>query len=582
MVNSFSRRADRLKGRVEFLTLFKRPYGDEWLVAARKFFDNQEGLAVGIDGSMDYDERLEMILFYVCVTAYKCPIRFDEKSVKVNVKAAERDSRFTASAAIPLWLDDTSYTLHPITSTDVEFEFKQALDRIPYAIMTLGELSLALNAINQEEVKVLFLDRPLAGTFGPAARDLRLLLRIGSSALTEIETQEGRLSLLDLSLASVLGPGTLYVPARPPYLLYRAIQTLIHRGELMKSDLARELKIGDEELNRLVKKLNEMNERYNQQLLERSNLTTISLRPQVKNYWVRAKAVAEAVRKRVFESGEHPLQLDEDRWLTVLDINAVNVFLVYELLQQAHKKGVLVIGVTKDTVASDFTRSIIPYAVHQNLLKSSSTPLIRNDKAFLTILTSVNKEFIETPWRSLSYDVCFTTLVKSGDQKAPLRAARKIVFREKFLVKSYFQLKSFSTDNQARSPVFVYDRFYHPVFDEAYCKSLHVLSKDKVIQIEPYVEDGGMNHLDNLILVILSQSDNPEVLEAIGHNQLLYLADKAVKAEVNLMRAMLRGVADLHLGNLARKHRYFYITKGYRGARSEIEQSRRRAAQAEV
>jgi len=578
LVKSFTTRADRLKGRCEFQALFKRASGDEWLVAARKFFDAQEGLAVGIDGSMDYDERLEMILFYVCATAYKCPIRFDGKSVNVGVKAAERDSRFTASAAIPLWLDDTSYTLNPLTSTDVEFEFKQALDRIPYAIMTLGELSLALKTISQEGVKVLFLDRPLSGTFGPAARDLRLLLRIGTSALTEIETQEGRVSMLDLSLASVLGPGTLYVPARPPYLLYRAIRTLIQRGELTKSELARELKIGDEELHRLVKKLNEMNEHYNQQLLEKCDLTSISLKPEVKDYWARTKAVAEAVRRRVFESDEHPLQLDEDKWLTVLDINAVNIFLIYELLHQTQKKRVLVIGVTKDTVASDFTRSVIPYAISQNILESGEAPLIRNDKAFLTVLTSVNEEFIETPWRTLSYDICFTTLVKSGEQRAPLRAARKIVFREKFLVKSYFQLKTFATDNRARSPVFVYDRFYHPAFDETFCKPLNVLSRDKVIQIEPYVEDGGVNPLDNLILVILSQSDNPEVLEAIGHNQLLYLADKAVKAEVNLMRAMLRGIADLHLGTLTRKHRYFYIAKGFRGARSEIEESRKRAA----
>jgi len=578
LVNSFSSRADRLKDRCEFKTLFKRLSGEEWLKAARSFFNTKEGLAIGIDGSMDYDERLEMILFYVCVTAYKCPILFDGNTLTVKAKAAERDSKLTASAAIPLWLDDASYTINPLTTPDVEFELKQALDRIPQAIMTLGELSLALDAINRKEVKVIFLDRPLAGTFGPAARDLRLLLKMGISALTEVETPEGRVSLLDLSLASVLGSGSIYVPARPPYLVYRALQSLIRQGELKKSELARELGLGDEELNKVVKKLNKMDEHYNHQLLERSDLTTIAIRPHVKNYWERCLAVAEAVRKRVFESDEHPLQLDEDRWLTVLDINAVNVLLLYELLHLARKESVLVIGVTKDTVASDFTRSVIPYAAHRKILKSSDMPMIRNDKAFLTILTSVNEKVIETPWRTLSYDVCYTTLVKSGDERVPLQAARKVVFREKFLIKSYFQLKTFSTDAKARSPVFVYDRFYHPVFDECFCKQIDVLSRGKVIEIEPYVEDEGMNPLDNLILAILSNSDNPEVLEALGHNQLLYLADKAVKAEVNLMKAMLRGIADLHLGTLSRKHRYFYIIKGFRGARSDIETSRRRAA----
>jgi hypothetical protein len=49
LVNSFSRRADRLKDRFEFKTLFKRLSGEDWLETARSFFNTEEGIAVGID-----------------------------------------------------------------------------------------------------------------------------------------------------------------------------------------------------------------------------------------------------------------------------------------------------------------------------------------------------------------------------------------------------------------------------------------------------------------------------------------------------------------------------------------------------
>jgi len=33
------------------------------------------GWAVGVDGSMDYNEHMELLLFYVAAAAYTCPFR---------------------------------------------------------------------------------------------------------------------------------------------------------------------------------------------------------------------------------------------------------------------------------------------------------------------------------------------------------------------------------------------------------------------------------------------------------------------------------------------------------------------------
>ncbi len=74
---------------------------------AREFFGDGDFLAFGIDGSIGYHERLQMMLFYANATAYSCPfhvgrdIAFDPKSVK-------RSAALSSSAAVPLWSEDFS------------------------------------------------------------------------------------------------------------------------------------------------------------------------------------------------------------------------------------------------------------------------------------------------------------------------------------------------------------------------------------------------------------------------------------------------------------------------------------------
>jgi hypothetical protein len=106
------------------------------------------------------------------------------------------------------------------------------------------------------------------------------------------------------------------------------------------------------------------------------------------------------------------------------------------------------------------------------------------------------------------------------------------------------------------------------------------IERNKPTQLHLYLEDmGKQNQLDDLIVLVLSACDNPEVLEAYGHNQLLYLADKFVKREVQLMKGTLRGVVDLELTPLARKEKVFSIARRFRDLRAESESARRQTAE---
>ncbi|MFN4336904.1 MAG: hypothetical protein ACK4FV_04915 [Candidatus Nitrosocaldus sp.] len=568
-----------------------------------------EYIMIGIDGSMDYDERLEILLFYICASAYRCPITIDDNGIHVNISKTERDSRIALSTGIPLWLEDVSNVLEALPA-ESDFEFEQRLRSIPFTLMTLGELSIALDALEYKDVLAIFLDRPLFTTFNTSSRDLRLLLK-KESALVGFPTSHGRLSMLDIRIASILGAGNLYIPRREPYLVYAAIQVLINASKRSNSNsgadegikietLAKELRLDDKSVEKVVKGLNYLDKRYDGQLLEKCadgygnyGNTSIRLKDDVRHYWERVMETVVAIRRRIFEStDQHPLYLHDDRWLTLLDLNAINTFLIYELLDKSLERNIMVVGIAKDTSATDLIRSVIPFATYKGVLRGSVQHYnsVKNDKLLLTMMAAMDNN-IETPWRTISYDICFTTMISdtrsnlvqgsssnisptaSQDQHVLFRAARKHIFRERLFIKSYFQLRRFVTDNTVRSPVFVYDRFFNPKVDNQY-ESLSVLEHRGNVSIEPYFEGTNTNLLDNLILHILSKSDNPEVLEALGHNQLLYLADKAVKAEITSMRGALRGVMDIELDTLARRERIFSASRRFRDIRKESEKRR--------
>jgi hypothetical protein len=577
LVRTFSKRLATMRDRPETCLLCKQVDRKNASKMAKELLGDGERFAVGIDGSMDYDERLEMLLFYICATAYKSPLKIGDE-ISFEFSKVIRDSRSSVSAVVPLWLEDLSDVTKSIQTLETEFDFERSVERVPYALMTLGELSLALKTLEDNRNKVLFLDRPISGTFGPASRDLRLLLKSGDSALTSFSTSHGNLTMLDLSMASVLGPAGFHVPYRKPYRNYAALQKLIERGKLSRKELARELHLNDKVVNEVVSRLNRMDKAYKGQLLKSSELESLEVNEEVGHYWDRVWEVTQQVVKRVFEGKDHPLQLEENKYLSVLDLDAVNVFLIFKLMKESLTKKILVIGVTKDTSATDFTRSVIPYALSTGLLElKSSFPNLKNDKAFLTIMAATNSERIRAPWRTVAYDTCFTTLVGSREgEKISLRAARKVVSRENLFVKSYFQLREFKTDPENRSPVFAYDRFFNEAYDNHLTQKVDVYEQDKLVSINPYFEGSLINDVDNLILYLLSRSDNPEVLEAFGHNELLYLADKAVKVEIKSMRGTLRGVADLQLGTLARKEKVFSISRRFRDLRAESEMKRSR------
>jgi hypothetical protein len=539
-------------------------------------------IAVGIDGSMDYDEVLEMLLFYVAAGGYRCHFSTTDGQLKFDLLNAKRTEELFASAAVPLWEEDLLNLVPTNEQIENDVDFRRTMERIPFALMTMAELYLAWKIVSRSDIRILFLDRPFSGTYPSLYRDTAFMLMRKNLALEGITTKEGEVEQFDLRVSHVVGSGLSYVPPRGMYLPYSVLHFLMQHPKATKQELALALGLSGTRLQTALKRFRALNEKAGGKIVASEDNERIELTERIFSSWSRVKSLSLELANRIFDTSQvldHPLLLDNGRWLSVTELNALNLFLVEALIEESFKRNVLVIGLAKDTTATDFTRAALPTGLAMTN-GNGNLPGLKSDKALLTILSTANARSLPTPWRTFAYDGCMATLIATPNSDEKFRAARHTITRERLFIRCYFQLRSFQHDPDIRAPVFLYDRIYQPTQDNSLVHEFTAIERNKPTTLQLFIEtEEPRSQIDDLVLEILSACDNPEVLEAYGHNQLLYLADKLVKGEVQLMKGLLRGVVDLELTPLARKEKVFSIARRFRDLRAESESARRQAVQ---
>ena len=556
----FTKRVEMMKNRNEYSTLLRTLDKGKAIESAISYFGEGEYRAVGIDGSMDQAETLEMLLFYVNAIAYSCPFKVSKDGIVFDTYRMKKEGKIGASSAVPLWVEDLS-NVSEERSAYQESNFQASLDDVSFSLMLMAELTSALNSLSLPDAKVLFLDRPLSGTFQSLGRDVRYLLRKEKSSLQNIHS--GSL-MRDAFLFNAVPIPEMEVPVHGPTKVYSILQRML-KDSLSVKEACGEAALDKEESERITNAIMQMDRKY--QFMQGDERLTA----EAFNYIKRLENTAEEVSKRLFSSSEHPLRVGENEWLTTIDLNLVNLVKLTSLIRKSIKNRRMLIGITKDTSSTDVSRSVIPALG----LNESSKPGIRHDRVMFTILSATNENTFIPPWRSIGYDAVFATLSENEDS-VRLKAARKVASREMMFVKSFFQTRV-SNNTTFRSPVFMYDRPFMKDFDDSFCKEREYKEKNKIEHIRPYLENSGINLLDNLILLLLASSDYPEVFEAYGHNALLYIADKAAKVDAKLKKGMLLGIINLKLTPMARKERLFTVIRRYRDTRSEVEAMRAEA-----
>jgi hypothetical protein len=183
---------------------------------------------------------------------------------------------------------------------------------------------------------------------------------------------------------------------------------------------------------------------------------------------------------------KHPLiyenQSDGDankqkKWITSADLEFMSLIMIYALVRLAWEKNVLVIGLIKDTAASELTKTIVPILQNANKIKiggEGKLPSFNSDKQLLQISSIINGQLVKTPWRTLEFDSCFRTVAPildsntaSKNNQARVKGAYKnVISAERMFVKSYIQLWQSQSDLTVRSHVFSYDR---PLLSRSRC-----------------------------------------------------------------------------------------------------------------
>jgi len=576
LVKVFRDRTKKIRETKELLPLLRSLNETASSETALGLFGEGEHRAIGIDGSMATDELLEMIVFYANASAFGCPFTVTREGMAFSIDKTAREERLDVSCTVPLWMEDLP-TVAPSKNMDTDYDLTAISAKFPFAIMAMAEITIANDVVDTDAAKIVFMDRPLSGTHGPLARDYRELLKKEDLAIVGWQTPFGPLSKLDLDLAYYLHDGSMRIPLRRRYLHYHVIRKLLSGERLSFSQLTQDMRLSDSDVTSVRRGL----KRLDRGLLKEGDDdrgTHLRISDEAKNYWKRVSYVIEAMRDRIFKGSEHALRLQTGNWVSDLELNAVNLLMLRELSRKSLAKGILVVGIAKDTLATEFGRTVIPYS---GLTSSTSSQKsiwpMKSDKSLLNIFSTSDEVDVRTPWRTLSYDAAFGSLVVVDGKGPKLVAARRRMSAEQQFVRSYFELRSLSSDPKSKSSVFLYDRFFWPQFDAKMIRGEKVREENSTIDASLYFEDG-TNPLDNLVLNVLSRSDNPDVLEAFGHNHLLFVADKAVKVDSKTARGMLRGVVWLELGPLARSDRMFNCARRFRDIRSEQERSRSRGA----
>ena len=91
-----------------------------------------------------------------------------------------------------------------------------------------------------------------------------------------------------------------------------------------------------------------------------------------------------------------------------------------------------------------------------------------------------------------------------------------MVSRERLFLRSFFQLRTLKSDPAIRSQVFLFDRIYDERFDGKSVHKFSVKERSGETEVEAYFEGPDGSSVSNVILHVLSLTDNPEVFEAFG------------------------------------------------------------------
>jgi hypothetical protein len=192
---------------------------------AEKFFGKKKISFIAIDGTQSQDQQLDMLIFYAGAFGYVGQLEFEEKGCSCG-EILEANNVSNVSAAIPIHEEDASNVVGETTEGGIEVD----PDRLPSTLMQFAEYYMAVKSLQENpDLKLVILDRTLAGEVGHLVWSVSELLNEKRCVLQGMETEFGNVSSFDLELCRMLHPNEkLQIPApRSHFIKYAAINKLM-------------------------------------------------------------------------------------------------------------------------------------------------------------------------------------------------------------------------------------------------------------------------------------------------------------------------------------------------------------------
>ncbi len=593
LIGSFRDKTEMLTHCSDLKLLLREGYQkDKAKQASQKFFGNRKVSFVAIDGTESQDEHLDMLIFYAGAFAYTGQLEFLEGGCSCG-EVMEARHTTNISTAIPLFEGDASRTVGRETENGIEVD----AERLPSVLMQFSEYYLAFKLLHDDtDLNVIILDRTLAGDVGHLIWSVNELVREGRCMLQGLQTEFGAVSAFDLELARILHPNSkLGIPSpRSQFIKYCAIDFMLSSpgpgsDKLDYEILLDKISANQSRLGKLVNDVTALNQEYS--FLDKK-INSLAIKPEFSKYWERVLSATLKVGKHIFETpvGEHPLIYEITngdkiakikKWITSDDIEYMTLVIIYALLRQAWERNILVIGLIKDTNASELIRSVVPILLNASKMNMvSQLPHFNSDKQLLQTFSVVQGSSIKTPWRTFEFDACFRTIAPiTSDQHQPdhakVRGAYKnVISGERMFLKSYVQLWHSQSDDSVRSHVFSYDRPCYADWDRSDELILDHYDGNVMEEIRPMIHFAEDSDITHLVMDILCSMANEVIPECLGHNYPLFLADKKAKYVLGEMKTAYQSAVAFEMANSEFDQQVLYQAK-FRDFRSQIENSRR-------
>ena len=574
------------------------------------FFGSDRIRFAAVDGT-EYSRRLfDFILFFGGAYAANGEIQFHKDSkptVDYHTKLIEEGRGI--SSCVPVYINEVPEIDQTFFSEgdDPEGLLTQPLSEQEIAdnsqianwIMTFAEYYLAYLLVTDpnDPVKILFLDRSLSGTQRAIAKETsKKTYWEKKCAILGFKVNGEPIDKNDLFIGRyrVLNPKLGLPPARGDFLRHSMILLLEGKDSpLTLKQICEELGIKDSEREEKVGRY--LNSLVREDIILKSH-SKYRINPRYRNSWDRISKMVRTLGERIFRedieesAASSKMIIDHEdgtsQYLSTLDIAFLTLFCFYMLIEECWKRKVLLLGITKDTAASDFKNHFIPVCSNCNLFGCTVSPecfsnLPNTDRMLLQSFSFNCSDTLHPPWSLIEYDSAFTTIVPDHD-RGPwyVRGARKNkITMERLFLKTYIQLQEAEHDSKLRSNVLLIDRLAYPEYDmrKENIENFHqIYVGEEPVNIFVMKSEGNGNELQNLTLVILGATTTATIPEVFGHNKPLFIADNVAKWNYSLFKNLIDTTKEWIMTNKDLKKFVYYMTS-FRERRGELERLRRRA-----